>query len=172
MLAFFATVSSLAILDSCRSLLPRSFSSSRVSFAVWLVLRSLSGLLCSFGLVPFSFWIGRSFHLSRVFLLLVLGFSVAIPRSFLSCAFAFLSSSRMLLLGRGFGYPVLTSFMYFLLLCLFRSPTVLSSLPVSGSLPRPTFISLVSFLFFSCLVLLFCALPSGPPGVSLVPTSS
>ena len=31
----------------------------------------------------------------------------------LSCAFAFLSSSRMLLLGRGFGCPVLTSFMYF-----------------------------------------------------------
>ena len=36
-------------------------------FAVWLVLRSLSGLLCSFGLAPFSFWIGRSFHRSRVF---------------------------------------------------------------------------------------------------------
>ena len=35
---------------------PRSFSSSRVSFAVWLVLRSLSGPLCSFGLAPFSFW--------------------------------------------------------------------------------------------------------------------
>ena len=82
-------------------------------FAVWLVLRSLSGLLCSFGLAPFYFWIGRSFHLSRVFLLLLLGFSVAIPRSFLSCAFAFLSSSRMLLLGRGFGCPVLNSFMYF-----------------------------------------------------------
>ena len=64
---FFATVSSLAILDSCRSLLPRSFSSSRVSFAVWLVLRSLGGLLCSFGLAPFSFWFGRSFRLSRVF---------------------------------------------------------------------------------------------------------
>ena len=67
MLAFFATISSLAMLASCRSLLPRSFSSSRVSFAVWLVLRSLSGLLCSFGLAPFSFWFGRSFHLSRVF---------------------------------------------------------------------------------------------------------
>ena len=52
------------------------------------------------------------------------------------------------------------------------SPTVLSSLPVAGSIPRPTFVSLVSFLFFSCLVLLFCALPSGPPGVSPVPTSS
>ena len=67
LLAFFATVSSLAILGSCRSLLPRSFSSSRVPLAVWLVLRPLSGLMCSFGLAPFSFWIGRSFHLSRVF---------------------------------------------------------------------------------------------------------
>ena len=36
-------------------------------FAIWLVLRSLSGLLCSFGLAPFSFWLGRSFPLSRVF---------------------------------------------------------------------------------------------------------
>ena len=73
-MAFFATVSSLAIIASCRSLLPRSFSSSRVSFAVWLVLRSLSGLLCSFGLAPFSFWFGRSFHLSRVFCYLSLSF--------------------------------------------------------------------------------------------------
>ena len=95
---------------------------------------------------------------------------MAFPQSFLSCAFAFLSSSRMLLLGRGFGCPVLTSFMYFWFLCLFLSPTVLSSLPVAGSIPRPTFVSLVSFLFFSCLVLLFGALPSGPPGVSPVPT--
>ena len=97
---------------------------------------------------------------------------MGIPRGFLSCAFAFLSSSRMLLLGRGFGCPVLPSFMYFWLLCLFLSPTVLSSIPVSGSLPRPTFVSLVSFLFFSWLIFLFCALPSGPPGVSPVPTSS
>ena len=36
-------------------------------FAVWLVLQSLSGLLCSFGLAPFYFWVERSFHLSRVF---------------------------------------------------------------------------------------------------------
>ena len=36
-------------------------------FAVWVVLRSLSGLLCSFALAPFSFWIGRSFLLSLVF---------------------------------------------------------------------------------------------------------
>ena len=48
----------------------------------------------------------------------------------------------------------------------------LSSIPISGSLPRPTFVSLVSFLFFSCLIFLFCALPSGPPGVSPVTTSS
>ena len=48
-----------------------------------------------------------------------------------------------------------------------------SSIPVSGYLPRPTFcLSLVSFLFFSCLVFLFCALTSGPPGVSPVLTSS
>ena len=97
---------------------------------------------------------------------------MSIPRGFLSCAFAFLSSSRMLLLGRGFGCPALPSFMYFWLLCLFLSPTVLSSIPVSGSLPRPTFVSLVSFLFFSCLVFLFCALLSGPPGVFPVQTSS
>ena len=37
----------------------------------------------------------------------------------------------------------------------------------SGSLPRPTFVSLVSFLFFSCLVFLFCALSLGPPGLQL-----
>ena len=49
-------------------------SSSRVSFTVWLVLRSLSGLLCSFGLAPFSFWLGRSFHLSMVFCYLSWGF--------------------------------------------------------------------------------------------------
>ena len=97
---------------------------------------------------------------------------MAIPRSFLSCAFAFLSSSRTFLLGRGFGYPVLPSFMYFSLLCLFPSSTFLSTIPVNGSLPRPTFVSLVSFLFFSCLVFLFCALPSGPAGVSPIPTSS
>ena len=43
---------------------------------------------------------------------------------------------------------------------------------VSGYLPRPTFcLSLVSFLFFSYLVFLFCAVPSGPPGVSPVTTS-
>ena len=36
-------------------------------FVVWLVLRSLSGLLCSFGLAPFSFWFRRSFRRSRVF---------------------------------------------------------------------------------------------------------
>ena len=42
-----------------------------------------------------------------------LGFSVAFPRCFLSCAFAFRSSSRLLLLVRGFGCPVLTSFLYF-----------------------------------------------------------
>ena len=54
----------------------------------------------------------------------------------------------------------------------FLSPKVLSSLPVAGSIPRPTFVSLVSFLFFACLVLLFGALPSSPPDVSPVPTSS
>ena len=54
----------------------------------------------------------------------------------------------------------------------FLSPPVLSSLPVAGSIPRPTFVSLVSFLFFACLVLLFGALPSSPPDVSPVPTSS
>ena len=97
---------------------------------------------------------------------------MAFPRCFLSCAFAFRSSSRMLLLGWGFGCPVLTSFLYFWFLCLFLSPTVLSSLPVAGSIPRPTVVSLVSFLFFACLVLLFGALPSSPPDVSPVPTSS
>ena len=33
-------------------------------------------------------------------------------------------------------------------------------------LPFLVILFLVSFLFFSCLVLLFCVLPSGPPGVS------
>ena len=55
--------------------------------------------------------------------------------------------------------------------CTFHS-FVFSSLPVAGSIPRPTFVSLVSFLFFACLVLLFGALPSSPPDVSPVPTSS
>ena len=54
----------------------------------------------------------------------------------------------------------------------FLSPPVLSSLLVAGSIPRPTFVSLVSFLFFACLVLLFGALPSSPPDVSPVPASS
>ena len=68
LVGLFASVSSLAFLGSCRSLHPRSLSLPlEFHFAVWLVLRSLSGLLCSFGLAPFSFWIGRSFHLSRVF---------------------------------------------------------------------------------------------------------
>ena len=49
----------------------------------------------------------------------------------------------------------------------------LSSIPVSGYLPRPSFgLSLVSFLFFSCLVFFFCTLTSGPPGVSPVTASS
>ena len=82
-------------------------------FAVWLVLRSLSVLLCSFGLAPFSLSGSDVPFTCLGFLILVLGFSVAVPQSFLSCAFAFLSSSRMLLLGRGFGCPVLPSFMYF-----------------------------------------------------------
>ena len=65
---------------------------------------------------------------------------MAIPRSFLSCAFAFLSSSRMLLLGRGFGCPVLTSFMYFsyfVFFCLqrffllYRFPVLFLVLPLS-----------------------------------------
>ena len=55
----------------------------------------------------------------------------------------------------------------------------LSSIPVSGYLARPAYcLSLVSFLFFSCLVFLFgsfflfCALTSGPPGVCPVTASS
>ena len=113
LLAFFATVSSLAILGSCRSLLPRYFSSSRVP-------------LCDLASPPVALWPSVFLWLSSLlfldrpflspvsgFLLLVLGFSVVIPQSFLSCAFAFLSSSRMLLLGWGFGCPVLPSFMYF-----------------------------------------------------------
>ena len=69
--------------------------------------------------------------------------------------------------------PVLPSFLSFWWLCLFLSYVVfLSSIPVSGYLPRPTFcLSMVSFLFF-CLVFLFCALTSGPPGVSPVMASS
>ena len=107
------------------------------------------------------------------FQILVLGFSVGLPQDFLSCAIAFLSSSVMLLLGRGslcalFFPPLYTfgDFVFFYLQFFF-----LYSIPVSGSLPRPTFVSLVSFLF-SCLVFLFCALTSGPPGVSPVTASS
>ena len=65
LLAFFATVSSLAILASCCSLLPRSFSSSRVSFAVWLVL--LLGALCLPPFCTFSSFV--FFCLQRFFLL-------------------------------------------------------------------------------------------------------
>ena len=43
-------------------------------FAVWLVLRSLSGLLCSFGLAPFYFWIDVPFT--------CLGFSATCLRVF------------------------------------------------------------------------------------------
>ena len=74
------------------------------------------------------------------FLLLLLGFSVAIPRSFLSCAFAFLSSSRMLLVGQGSGalcLPPLCTFSYFVFFCLqrffllYRFPVLFLVLPLS-----------------------------------------
>ena len=47
------------------------------------------------------FWLGSFFLLSRVFCSSCLGFSVGLPWVFLSCAIAFLSSSRILLLCRG-----------------------------------------------------------------------
>ena len=65
-------------------------------------------------------------------------------------------------------FPPLYPFADFVFLCL--HVIFLSSIPVLF-LVLP-FVSLVSFLFFSCLVLLFCALTSGPPGVSPVTASS
>ena len=175
LVGLFATVSSFDFpwfLSLAASSVPFFLLGSTLWFGV--VLRSLGGLLCSFGLAPFSF-VDRKF-LSPVsgFQLLVLGFSVDLPRVFLSCAIAFLSSSRMLLLGRGslcaLFFPALYTFGDFFFFCL--QLFFLYSIPVSGSLPRPTFVSLVSFVFFSCLVFLFCALTSGPPGVSPVTASS
>ena len=73
------------------------------------------------------------------FLLLVLGFSVGIPRSFLSCAFAFLSSSRMLFLVGVLGalcFPHLCTFRYFVFFCLqlffllYRFPVLFLVLPL------------------------------------------
>ena len=121
-------------------------------------------------LLPSLFWLGSSFLLSRVFSSSCLGFSVGLPRVFLSCAIAFLSSSRILLLCRGSLCALFFSPLSPFGDCLFLSSIIfLSSVPVSGYLPRPSFgLSLVSSLFFSCLVFLFCALPSGPPGVSPV----
>ena len=111
-------------------------------FAVWVVLRSLGVLLCSFGLALFSF-LDRKF-LSPVsgFQLLVLGFSVGLPQVFLSCAIAFLSSSRMLLLGRGslcaLFFPPLYTFGDFVFFCLqlfflflYRFPVLFLVLPLS-----------------------------------------
>ena len=62
------------------------------------------------------------FLLSRVFSSSCLGFSIGLPRVFLSCAIAFLSSSRILLLGRGslcslFFHP-LSPFGDFIFFCL------------------------------------------------------
>ena len=134
------------------------------------------------------FWPCSLLFLARKFLSTVLGFSssclglpVGLPRGFLSCPVAFLSSSRLLLRCRGslcaLCFPPFYHFGGFVLFCLRCSFFLLSWF--SGSLDHPSLsLSLVSFFFFSCLVFLFgsfflfCTLTSGPPGVSPVTASS
>ena len=117
-------------------------------------------------LLPSLFWLGGYFSPVLGFQLIVLGFPVGLPRVFLLCAFVFLSSSRILLLCRASLCALFFPPLFLLVALSF-------SILVSGYLPRPTFyLSLVSFLFFSCLIFLFCALTSDPPGVSPVTTSS
>ena len=166
LVGLFATVSSFGfhlLLSLTASSVPLFLLCSTLLF--WVVLRSLVLV----ALLPSLFWLGSSFLLSRVFSSSCLGFLLVSHGVFLSCTIAFLSSSRLLLLGRGSLCALFFPPSYTFSDCLFCLQLFfLYSIPVSGSLPRPTFVSLVSFLFFSCLVFLFCALTSGPPGVSPV----
>ena len=165
----------LTFIGSCRSLRPRYLSSSCVP-------------LCGLSSPPVAWWPSVFFWPCSLlfsgseFTFSCLGFSaprVRVSRwsstGFSFVRHCFLSSSRMRLLCQGslcaLFFPPLYHFGDFVFFCL--QVIFLSSIPVAGFLPRPSFgLSLVSFLFFSCLVFLFCALPSGPPGVSPVTASS
>ena len=102
LVGLFATVSSFAfqlLLSLAASSVPLFLLCS--TLLLWVVLWPLGGLLCSFGLTPFSILARKLLSPVLGFQLLVLGFPVGLQRVFLSCAIAFLSSSRILLLCRG-----------------------------------------------------------------------
>ena len=112
----------LAFLCYCRSLRPLSLFLLCSTLLFGVVLRSLGGLLCSFGLAPFSFLARKFFSTVSGFCSSCLGFPVGLPRVFLSCTIAFLSSSRILLLCRGslcaLFFPPLYPFGDFVFFCL------------------------------------------------------
>ena len=124
---------------------------------------------------PSLFWLGSSFSpvsgfqflVFRVFRWSSTGFFFRAPLlSFLplgcSCLVGVLCVPCSSLL-----YILLVTLSFSVFKCsfflLYRFPVLFLVLP---------FVSLVSFLFFSCLVFLFCVLTSGPPVVSPVTTSS
>ena len=139
LVGLFATVSSFAfhlLLSLAASSVPLFLLCSTLLF--WVVLRSLGGLLCSFDLAPFSFLTRKLLFYCLRFPLLV--FPVGLPRVFLSCTIAFLSSSRILLLCRGslcaLFFPPLYPFGDFVFFCvqwsfflLYRFPVIFLALP-------------------------------------------
>ena len=100
----------------------------------------LSGLLCSFGLAPLYFWIGRSFHLSRVFCYLSYGFPWLFHGVFFRAPLlSFLPLGCSCLVGvlGALCLPPLCTFSYFVFFCLqrffllYRFPVLFLVLPLS-----------------------------------------
>ena len=175
-----ATVSS-----SC---FPSLFSLAASSVSLFLLCSSLrfgwsSGHFVAFyvlfGLTPLGV-LAREvlFLMSRGFSSSCLGVPGGLPRVFFSSPVPFLSSSRGLLRCRGALHALCFAPFWRLLggfVCLLSAVLFLSSIP-GFRLSRSSCLclSLFSISFLHCLIFLFgsiflfCALPSGPPGVSPV----
>ena len=133
----------------CRLLRPLSLSSSCVPLCCFGLSSSRLVAFCVLlALLPSLFWPGSYFSTVLGFSSSCLGFPVGLPRVFLSCTMALLSSSRLLFLGQGslcaLFFPPLYPFGDFVFFCLqwsffllYRFPVIFLVLPFVSPWFRP-----------------------------------